>query len=363
MNYFWSKYDLEERIKLLEKIKREKSPIEQEEIDSFIYLINKDINYLKGIHKEPLPYLIKVKKDIIKKGTISEIVSDIENFSELDIDIGNHEIPNNFLFFTDEDILDITNDFYKNQNKSIYRKFLEFYNERRNHLVFVEGFHPESNITFFIPYFNEIFMSINKTNTLSTLYSSIHEFAHAISFKYNSEVTLYDKNKQLFLEIETLFFELVASDYFTTNINTKDEYHEIIQNHYLFLHESKIFDDRMKIANLVMQSDIKTNEEFRKICNEELHFTNDYLDNIMKQNTLEILKYLTSYLFAIELYELYKKDKEKALHILEKIMLMKNNSTLKYYNNIKELGLNPNSHTTNFLMDLDNKSRCRTIQQ
>lgn len=363
MNYFWSEYNLEEKIKLLENKKKDKSSIEQEEIDSFIFSIKKDINYLQGKHKEPLPYLIKVKKDIIKKGTIPDIVSDIEKFSHLDHEINCNNKSNKLLFLTNEDVLDITNDFYKNTNKSIYRKFLQFYNDRHNHLVFVEGFHPESNITFFIPYFNEIYMSINKTNSLSTLYSSIHEFGHAISFNYNPKGALYDKNKRLFIEIETLFFELVASDYFVKTIDSKNEYQEIIQNHYLFLYESMIFTDRMKIANLFMNKEVSSNEEFKKICNNELKFDNKYLDNIMKQNTLEIFTYLTSYLFAIELYELYKKDKELSLNSLEKIMLMNNDSTIKYYKEIKKLGLIPNSHTTDFLIDLDNKARCRTIQQ
>ena len=46
------------------------------------------------------------------------------------------------------------------------------------------------------------------------------------------------------------------------------------------------------------------------------------------------INYLISFIFALELYYLYKEDKEKALYNLEKIILLNCNSEEEYYNTV-----------------------------
>ena len=198
-------------------------------------------------------------------------------------------------------------------------------------------------------------MSLSKSNSIFTLYSAIHEFAHAISFNFNPNALLFDFNKRIFLEIESIFFELVAGDYLSQNVNSGDEYNELISNHSLFLNEAIYLTDRIQIAKLVKENDIYSNKTLKALCDSELNFANFYVDQLMGQQTYEVLPYIISYLFAVELYELYKYDKEKALHTLEKIMLLREESTLKYYQELKKLGLIPNSHMNDFFTDLKDK--------
>ena len=59
--------------------------------------------------------------------------------------------------------------------------------------------------TFGIPYFNKVYMKIRQSEGLAPIYSSIHEYAHAIAFTMNHFNLM--SNKKLFLEESySLFF-------------------------------------------------------------------------------------------------------------------------------------------------------------
>ena len=66
------------------------------------------------------------------------------------------------------------------------------------------------------------------------------------------------------------------------------------------------------------------------------------LTAVIPSLSYEAENYLTSYMFAIELYNLYYEDKEKALDTLKKIILLDNKSAEQTYQDIKKLGLNAN---------------------
>ena len=60
-------------------------------------------------------------------------------------------------------------------------------------------------------------------------------------------------------------------------------------------------------------------------------------------------------MYALELYMLYQKDKDLALHYIKQIIMMRGNSEKQYYYNIKRLGIIPNEHLQEFQENLKRK--------
>ena len=86
-------------------------------------------------------------------------------------------------------------------------------------------------------------------------------------------------------------------------------------------------------------NDVKTRLKDKNIFAEKML---PLLTAVIPNLSYEGENYLTSYMFAIELYNLYYEDKEKALDTLKKIILLDNKSAKQTYQNINKLGLKAN---------------------
>lgn len=65
-------------------------------------------------------------------------------------------------------------------------------------------------------------------------------------------------------------------------------------------------------------------------------------------------------MLAIELYKIYKEDKDKALYILKHIIMLDNTSNEQYYCNIQRLGLVPNLSIDEFQRETEQELK-RTL--
>ena len=247
-----------------------------------------------------------------------------------------------------KDILELTHDFYKQLDKTIYGYFMK--NWRKNHINFERYNKDFLGETVFIKSLCESFIRVDRVFTSEDLLTSVHEYGHAISFQINPNNII--KNKDLFTEIESLFFELVASDFFTKSIGPEYTYSKA---HY--------FNTCIKMASQI--------ETYLKLIQEEKKLGRSFISNKELKNIGKIYNispeeiecylrkplsyshyYLTSYLFAVELYNLYKEDKEKALTLLQKIIRLKDLQPEQYYYNIKRLGFIPNQSMPTFINEL-----------
>ena len=85
-------------------------------------------------------------------------------------------------------------------------------------------------------------------------------------------------------------------------------------------------------------------------------FSDEIFDDAFLFSGIAHEEYLASYMNAIELYMLYKENKDKALDTLKRIILLDEMNEEEYYSNIKKLGIIPNFSLRSFERDLQEES-------
>ena len=357
MQYNWSKYNLLDRLDELERLKKSAKRKERIIINQNIDFLKDNIDELNNNVRDDLSYLERLLTSSLYFSNHSFLIDDIKNFSLYLMDLKAQDFEYNKISMNRKELLQITHDFYKSQDKDIYKKFMESYKYRSNHLRF-ENQADYSGVTYPIPYYNEDFIEIINEPTIEMLYTIIHEYAHSIAFHFN-QYRCMDYNSYFFQEIESTFFELVASDYLKEKINVGSEYECIYTSLLNILKDSGDLTDYISLIDLYTKQNIIDNKHLRKLAYEQCDFTSFYFECLMDIDPIDLTTYVISYIFAVELYETYKYDKEKALYIFKKMTLLSDLTSLEYYKEIKKLGLYPNSHLTDFISDLKDKTLSR----
>ena len=158
--------------------------------------------------------------------------------------------------FTKHQIFELTNCFYGSLDKSFFDLFEQRYRERNSHFRFTNPFTSKifAGSTFHSHKANETFIVSQYDGTFANIIEVIHEYAHAIAFN------MIDKNTiepDLFSEIESLFMEFIAFDFFEENYS---EYAQDILNARLDKYYSIILDAKNVFNKMVIN--IVLNEGF-----------------------------------------------------------------------------------------------------
>ena len=354
MKYIWTKYNLMDQIDLLERLKKGKSNQERAEINRNIRSIEDFIQELEVLGE------FASTKECLETSSLylrthPFLIDDIKSARYNETFLFPFELKENKEKFSKDAILSMTHDFYKSFDKEFFKIFNEIFKERYTNVTF--GNMADDNVeacTFGIPYFNKVYMKIRQSEGLSPIYSSIHEYAHAIAFTMNHFNLM--SNKKLFLEESySLFFELLLTDFLAKKQNL---------NH-VYDYAYNIFGDNVSLAynanemiNLTKLFDeigCKKNKTFKREALKRFNYNSEYIDLINSDVLRYTIPNLFGYLVAIELYELYKFDREKAIYVLKKLMMLNNLTELEYYKEMKKLGIHPNSHVSDYVSDLQDK--------
>jgi len=196
--------------------------------------------------------------------------------------------------------------------------------------------------------FKESFIRIGRYFTTEDLFSTIHEYSHATSFNINP---LHIINNEMFLEIDSLFMELIAADYIENVLKNGDAIMIRTTAHEEYAMVSEALKSQINLIEKAksLEKSFTCNKELKTIAHNFCHIEPEDLESLLDDYyNSNIEYYLICYIFALELYDLYKTDKDKALYCLKKIILLECKDKLEYYNSIKKLGLIPNLHTREF---------------
>jgi len=360
--YNWTIKTLENRYKIIcNNLKIEKDPKK-------LKLLYGDIELLRNIIYEHYndkdfddDFTLLEGYDIIKHYmTINKFTwDDIKEFKKLTTyPVFQNNPTVNIINISNNDILELTHDFYKELNPFFYKNFMKNFKMQNNHLVFKKLDLSNPSIygqTITLDSFDESFIEIYKNNTINDVITSIHEYSHATSARINYHHLLYPK--LLFCELDSEFMELLACDYLFKTLNNTD---------LLKIKINKYDDYRKKAHKIVNHIKLINAEKYLKygyhnetvlknISNNKCHIKTNDLKNMLYSPDISSINYLISFIFALELYYLYKEDKEKALYNLEQIILLKCNSEEEYYNNILNFGINPNFNLNKFYQDSINE--------
>lgn len=248
-----------------------------------------------------------------------------------------------------DDLLSITHDFYKSLNRFYFSNFMKNFGKRHNHIVYKRyNYENLSGETLALPSLKENYIEIYRDYTNEDILTTIHEYSHAISSNINPNHL--SEEKSIFTEIDSLFMEIIASDYISnlfhdnTNVICKSN---VLNDHYSNARDYRLMINLIK-AERKLPNGFTSNKELKTIAKNKYQILPEVIDDVIGNPNLHNIIYLTSYMFAIELYKVYKEDKEKALHYLKKIIELDNMSELEYYNNIIKLGLIPNLSTKEY---------------
>ena len=245
--------------------------------------------------------------------------------------------------YSREDMDELVHDFYKSVGGIYYDKFLEYEKEKDSRVNYTKIPTVES-ASHVVPLLNKYYINIGtESDDREVLESLVHEIGHILAFKINYK--RYESNKE-FREIETLFLQDLADRYFAKVTNDKYftdmEVLRII--HYYSI--ADLFDSIGNAYDLIMDNALKVeepNDLFLDMVKEQ------GITKFPEKNVYNNMNYLFSYICALELVEMYREDKDKALDILTEII--RNNDASTEYERITE-HITPNRHVKKYVKEL-----------
>ena len=316
--YTWNKEEILKTINVLKKLKP-KDNDEKYEINYCIQELTKMI-YKKDYTDTNISNENEEYKELKTYNRIINLIFDNYTF-----------IPNqNFIEFQKiyipkKRILDKTKETINNINKYWYNKLTPIFNSpylldyKKNNL----------NRFYYFDYIDQMYISLNKENTIDDYLSSIHEYMHALTVLINP-MYLYN------IEYE---FLSILGELITIHEMKQKNYHtnEFIKadiNQYLNI-TSLIKETETKI--ILTNSNLSKKEKLN-FYKKELRLSKAQIKDIYDTSLNYSYSTIISYYLALELFDIYLKDKEKCCYIVEKIITRKTSfeQTLKD-NNIKLL--------------------------
>lgn len=321
----WNKNSILTDIKFLEKqLKTETNPLTKNEINSAIkqcYYLLTELNIVDMYEEET------TESELYERmyETYYKYLPYENLITSFDKNLKKFEIP--FTVFDYDYVLgsipqyqhfEFIHDFYKSLNdKDIFNAFLTTFNNRKTQYKFKddEGDYY-AGITYSIPYLNKFYVSQiydRKSTDVNNLLTGVHEYGHVISDVLNPKNMVVDSDV---CEIETLFFELVATDYYSKILGTDKFYLYSLEKLKDYYEDNKI--------NKYVKKEI---EKYQNLMKYGIS-----IDNLSKKDQMKFSYnieydqytknqiYTTCYMIALNLYMIYLKDKEKALYILKQII-------------------------------------------
>ncbi len=236
---------------------------------------------------------------------------------------------------------DLMHDFFKSTNVKLYNLFCKA--EKRTCFNINENY---ENDFILIGALNKAYNNVSGETPEITYFNMAHEYGHTISGIYNHKRGA-SFNLDL-SELESIFIQLIYSDFIKDNFSLNNsnslniDYYLLINeylNSYCFIKSIiKLFKDNNFPAKnkftKIIQNNLNQQRSMKEVIDECFEFNNE-------------ITYIISYLFAIELYNIYIVDKDKALDIFFKIIKLSNDD----FRYVEKL-LTPNKNLTNYVRSL-----------
>lgn len=260
--------------------------------------------------------------------------------------LANSDLPLNFdntpqkINFSKNMVLYYAKDFYLSLGGLFKKKGEEIFASKKIRLKFkkLRNNSEVYGITNPILGTNRYLIELGYNNSLNDYISLIHEIGHVISYSINQEHQT-DYRKYAFIETDTIFWELIGSDFLARELGLEKDALQInidVFNDYCYT--AKLLTAKMDILNLFTEKELRNRKEAKNFLVNKGYKKED-IKKIFSDGMEKYFCYVVSYLVAIELYFEYLKDKEKALKLLLEIIKLKGMSQSEYLNKLNELGI------------------------
>ena len=343
MKYNWTTEDFLNQVDLLRKmIQNETNPDRklylEKVLNSTEYIVFENFTPLKRPNESLKQRIYNINSERVSYGRYYSLIQDFyfalepleEQIDEVEDLIGKTlgedfdiaKITGSYL--SNDKALSLTSHFYHDFDDELLPYFIEAYNSRFTTLRFNGRIGPDNDKasdgnTTFIDGVRKNFINICKTRSASKLHTLIHEYGHATKNLLTPEKA-YSNDDGLFGEVDGLFPELVSLE---ENIGSLDPLFVAFQK-YSTLITYYNHADAIVLHNIILNAwrdnKYRTNKSFYELLEKEYDIDEETLSLALDTSLFSEGTYIISYMVAIELLHLYKKDKKQALSLYKEFL-------------------------------------------
>ena len=327
-------------------------------IDRYNSMVHKCRNIFSGIEFSKHKSIIESDFSIIRDyGFYCPYVRLLSEYDDI-LDIKpNIDLP--IIDSSTNKIISISNQFYE-QFKGI---FSETYNNMASnfkntiHMRRITGSTITAGQTYSVYKTPITFFELGYNHTIQDYVSAIHEFGHGISCNLNPEA-MWDFGKYCFIEVDSLFFELLGTDYLGEKLNRNKDAFDI-NMHVLkdYIYSAMLISTKLNMYSECDRYDLNNKRFVKQYLSKDVGLNNLGVSDVMNTWVRDYMHYIISYLTAIELYLIYQTNSDKALDLLFNIIQTSKDNNKAYLEYIISLGLEPGKNFDNYLHLLFEKAK------
>ena len=334
--YLWDRKHIKELIKYLNSIDKNENTIDEIETDLEI------LNFIKAMFHGLESYKTVMLEDEEKYELVSyftDITNEILNKGYHLDDITKEKYKR--IDSTRKDILAFTKDNIKNIDKK-WAELLDPHFRDKRYI----NFHSKHNNTIFLTYLNKVYISLSKENNIEDFVTPTHEYFHILTYLLNDKAidTIEREAMPILGELITTY-EMRKNHLFSKETVKAD-----INSFYIVDQQLKAYPYRL---------DVLTNkvafENISKYLIKKFNVKKDDIKLIYDYSLDYIYSLILSYFLAIELFTIYKEDKEKCIHICNKIITSNKSFTEKLNEHNIELTKNSDKYIKELKKNITNK--------
>lgn len=247
------------------------------------------------------------------------------------------EITYKTIRLSDRQIVSDTQAFFATQGESIYKNYCDFIEEASDHLRFISPRTNTDGETISLKSIGESYVFSPNYSDITKFTILVHEIQHVIDFYINPDFSDY----YIIRECIAIFRELIACDFIADKYNLKDEnYKRQYVIHATIKCQAYNLGYKMEILNIINKNRSLNSSELLKLL-EKKGFDKEDVEFYFEEDISTNYVYQIAYLIALELYSLYKVDKEKCFLVVEDII--NNGNPINILSLLSEYGISLNN--------------------
>lgn len=300
--YKWNRKEINSLIDYLKDVNSDLIEV-KEDIDvlkelKYKFFIDTDkIRIKQNLHSENDDYIFLKEYDSLLDPIIYK-------YWEENVDL-NHFRP---ILSSKEDILDFTRTNIRNISKK-WAEALELYTSSKNCIDYNKN---NRNYIKYLKYLGKFYISLSKNDNILDFMIPTHEFLHIYS-------TLLNHNS--FYVIESEFLSILGELITAYEMKKRYMYRHEVRKYELENYKNVIqYIKAIIIKRDVILEGISSNQK-KKYLKDNFDLSNFIINDIYDCSLDYNYEYVISYFLALELFEIYKLDKEKCIYTVEKIIM------------------------------------------
>ena len=257
---------------------------------------------------------------------ISEHIDTIDSTSdklELINPDGNFDFLNTGANISSAKIMSFVDTFYKEFDEELYEYFLQVYRDKEKSLRFLPLDESKDNKTdgntLFIDGVRKNFITVYETTPIGTYECAVHEYGHAIANLINPQVS-YTEREDFFVEVASIFPELVALYENHCNFDEIQILYSLYTTLVTYVDNAEYLCLHMPVINAWVDNKYVMGRKFFDELDKNYDIDEECFEEILTTTIEDQGVYVISYIVALELFNIYKKNKKEALELFKKFL-------------------------------------------